>query len=351
MFPNTRLDPSRQAVSDFLTTAGGQRFSTSTGGPILGFGADEIIIDDPIKSADVYSDAERDRTNAILRQVVTRLDDKANPRIALVMQRLHEDDPVGHLLPLADWTHINLPAVAQHDEVHRISTSLGSYTVVRREGEALHPERESLEVLAKTRRQMIPEEYAGHYLQMPTMPGGGMIKFDWFVRYMPQVLPVKFERIVISWDTAVKATARADFSVGTVWGVLNKHYYLLDVMRGRWEFPALRQSIIDSARRYGADTVLIEEGPSGTSMVQDLRAAGLSQVRAVVPEGDKQRRMALQTHILEAGRVHIPQDAPWVDEYVKEMILFARARHDDQVEFDVAGAGVALTDHRTRCLV
>ena len=48
-FLNTRLLKGREAVSDYETTAGGYRLSTSVGGVLTGRGADIIIIDDPLK--------------------------------------------------------------------------------------------------------------------------------------------------------------------------------------------------------------------------------------------------------------------------------------------------------------
>jgi phage terminase large subunit-like protein len=50
-------------------------------------------------------------------------------------------------------------------------------------------------------------------------------------------LPVKFERLVQSWDTANKATELSDFSVCTTWGIADKNLYLLDVLRRCIEYP------------------------------------------------------------------------------------------------------------------
>jgi Uncharacterized protein conserved in bacteria len=60
---DTRLAKGREAVSDFETTAGGNRFSTSVGGVLTGRGADIIIIDDPLKADDALSEARRRAVN------------------------------------------------------------------------------------------------------------------------------------------------------------------------------------------------------------------------------------------------------------------------------------------------
>jgi hypothetical protein len=41
------------------------------------------------------------------------------------MQRLHEDDPVGHLLAQEPWEVLSFPAIAEADEVHQIETIWG----------------------------------------------------------------------------------------------------------------------------------------------------------------------------------------------------------------------------------
>lgn len=97
MFPSVRI--SRNAGMDFVTTAQGGRFSTSVDGPLTGRGGNLIIIDDPVKAEDANSEVRRTRVNDWFDGTLyTRLDDKRNGVIAIIMQRLHVDDLVGHIL-------------------------------------------------------------------------------------------------------------------------------------------------------------------------------------------------------------------------------------------------------------
>jgi hypothetical protein len=99
LFPATRLAHGRQGLSAWETSAGGGRFSTSVGGVLTGFGADYIIVDDPMKPDEALSDAERAKINDwVKHSLFTRLDDKRNGRIVVVHQRLHEDDVIGHIM-------------------------------------------------------------------------------------------------------------------------------------------------------------------------------------------------------------------------------------------------------------
>lgn len=145
---------------------------------------------------------------------------------------------------------LRLPAIAEDDETHIIETPLRSLTVQRRTGEALHPEREPLEVLANQRRTLGEYNFAGQYQQAPAPLGGGMVKAGWFKTYSASDLPAKFELIFQSWDTANKATELSDFSVCTTWGMKDKRLYLHDVYRGRLEYPALKRSVAKHAARF-----------------------------------------------------------------------------------------------------
>src|SRR6266566_10111068 len=78
--------------------------------------------------------------------------------IIIIMQRLHEDDLVGHLLDrgFGNWKVLRFPAIAEEDEVHEIRTPFGCIRqVIRRAGEALHPEREPLDVLHEIRLRKV----------------------------------------------------------------------------------------------------------------------------------------------------------------------------------------------------
>ena len=144
--------------------------------------------------------------------------------------------------------------------------------------------------------------------------------------------PETFDRIVQSWDTANKATELSDFSVCTTWGIKGKNLYLLSVLRKRLEYPDLKRAVRKQQRLFNANVVLIEDKASGTQLIQELRVDGCSAVTAYKPECDKIMRLHAQTGVIESGFVHIPETAPWVAEYLHEMTVFPRGKHDDQVD-------------------
>src|SRR6202043_2035912 len=147
IFP-TRLAPHRQAVQEFITPRQGYRLATSTGGVLTGRGADIILIDDPLKPEEALSEAQRQACNEwFVHTLYSRLNDKRSGAIVIIMQRLHEDHLVGHVLAQEPWEVLSFPAIAETEEEHRIETILRPKWFRRRQGEALQPDREPLETL------------------------------------------------------------------------------------------------------------------------------------------------------------------------------------------------------------
>src|SRR5258706_16470863 len=110
-----------------------------------------------------------------------------------------------------------------------------------------------------------------------------MIKRDWVRRY--DQLPTS-GLIIQSWDVANKQGEENDYSVCTTWLIHENRYYLIDVLRGRFDFPTLRRKVAEQAKRHKAAQVLIEDAVIGTSLIQELKTENFSAM-AVQPEDDK----------------------------------------------------------------
>jgi len=180
IFP-TRISPAKDTELEFATTLGGNRLSTSVGGTLTGRGGNLIIIDDPMKPQDAHSEAAREGTKQwYANTLLSRLDDKTKDAIIVVMQRLHVDDLVGHLLEQNGWSHLNLPAIAETE--HRIPLGLGR-SHLRRPGDLLHPDREPRHVLDEFKTSMGSLDFAAQYQQQPVALGGNFVKWKWFQFY------------------------------------------------------------------------------------------------------------------------------------------------------------------------
>jgi predicted phage terminase large subunit-like protein len=332
LFP-TRISPSKSSIGEFMTTARGYRLSVSKGGALTGRGANFIIIDDLLKPDEALSDCLRQSANDwFVHTLYSRLNNKQTGCIIVIMQRLHEDDLVGYIQRLERWDVLSFPAIAENDESHLIETPLGPRTVGRRAGEALHPEREPLELLAQLRQTVGEYNFAGQYQQSPAPLGGGMVKAEWFKSYGELEKPATFDLIFQSWDTANKAAELSDHSVCTTWGAKGKNLYLINVFRKRLEYPELKRSVSEQALAFGARTILIEDKASGTQLIQDLIADGVHGITRYQPKFDKTLRLHSVTSTIENGFVYLPETAHWRAEYLHELVTFPRGRFDDQAD-------------------
>jgi hypothetical protein len=155
----------RSLQDEVWTTAQGFRKSTSVYGTLTGLGGDIFIIDDPQKPVDAQSDTQRNRLNHwFSNTLMSRLDSKEEGVIIVVMQRVHLNDLSGYLLETGDWHVLSLPAIAEQDETIAIGDNVFH---LRRAGEALHPELESIESLERHRREIGSYVFAGQYQQAP----------------------------------------------------------------------------------------------------------------------------------------------------------------------------------------
>jgi predicted phage terminase large subunit-like protein len=320
IFPNCRLSEDSTAAHRFSTTADGAYFAVGRGGPITGRGADLLLIDDPIKDQEeANSETVRKSLHGWYASVAyTRL--MAGGAIIIIQTRWHEDDLAGWLLrehASENWEVLSLPAIAERDEDFR------------KEGEALWPERFPLAELNRIREAVGGAAWASLYQQRPAAAEGAIFKRTWwrFYRQAP-----KFSQVIQSWDTAFKKGAENSFSVGTTWGSAENGHYLLSVWRGRVEFPALRRVLIAQAEEWKPNAILVENQASGQSLIQELKSATALPVIAVKVDNDKLSRAQAVTAFVEAGKVYLPEEAPWLSDYIDELASFPTGLYDDAVD-------------------
>ena len=122
--------------------------------------------------------------------------------------------------------------------------------------------------------------------------------------------------------------------------------------RKQHDYPGLRAAVVRQAEKYRPDSVLIEDTGSGTALLQDYRhhqLRGLPYPTPITPKGDKIVRMSAQSARIEAGHVHLPRQAPWLDDFRKELLTFPNGQHDDQV--DSVSQFLNWHENRPRCKI
>jgi predicted phage terminase large subunit-like protein len=327
LFP--KMVVARETDSEIHTTLRGRRYATSIQGTLTGRGGNLFIIDDPLKPGDAISQVNRERVIEWYRStLVTRPDDKQAARVMVVMQRIHVDDLVGYLLDSdAGFEVLSLPAVAQSTTTYDLG---GGRTHTREQGDLLHPAHEPAEVLREIKKSMGSMLFSAQYQQSPEPAGGKIIKRK-MLQYYSAVVPRPTDRIVLSWDIALSEKEAADYSACVV--LLNRGdlYFVIEVIRGKFPFDRLKEKIIEVKERYGsAASLVIEEGGISHGLIQSLREKHVNVVD-YKPKGDKEERLIAQIDLFMGGSVRLPKEAPWLEEFVHELLSFP-GRHDDQVD-------------------
>jgi predicted phage terminase large subunit-like protein len=301
------------------------------GGALTGFGMDVGIIDDPIKNQEeAESKVFRDRLWEWWGQVFyTRLE--KNAQILLTMTRWHEDDLAGRILAQAkadgnaeDWIVLCLPALCEINSRHERDP--------RRDGEPLWSGKYDAAALAAFRRNLGSRGFAALYQQRPAALEGGIIKRAWLRSYIHP--PGTFDRLVSSWDTSFKSTADGSFVVGQVWGARGPDRYLLYQFRSRADFPETLRRVREVAGVYPrAHAHLVEDKANGSAIIDTLKSE-ISSVVAIKPDVSKEARLSAVSAQFEAGNVYLPDPsiAPWIEDYIEELLTFPNAQYDDQAD-------------------
>lgn len=235
------------------------------------------------------------------------------------------------------WTVVKIPAIATRDETWDLGNK-GIYH--RKKGESIHPQRLPLLLLQKMKNELGSIIFEAQFQQEPAPIQGSIIKREWLGKYNLCDLPSNPSYILLSWDTACKAGRNNDYSVCTMWLVMNglhRKYYLLDVYREKIEFPKLRNKVKVLYNKYKQKYqcpvfVLVEDAVSGTPLIQDLRQEDII-IKPIQARGDKESRLIEASSIFEQGNVFLPrEDIHWKTEYINELLRFPQAKHDDQVD-------------------
>lgn len=326
VFDDVALRADSKAAGRWDTDHGGEYFAVGVGGAMTGRGADLLIIDDPHSEQDALSElAMENAWDWYTSGPRQRL--QPGGAIVIVMTRWNTKDLTARLVKAqashkADrWEIIEFPAVLPS-------------------GNPMWPGFWKLEELLAVKASLSPQKWQAQWQQQPTNDEGAILKRDWW-QVWPSDEPPPVEYIIQSYDTAYSKKETADYSVITTWGVFypdqdsGPNIILLDVTRGRWDFPELKRIAKENYDQWKPDNVLIEAKATGITLQQELRRMGIP-VTMYSPGGrrsgqDKVSRAHSIAPILEAGMVWAP-DTDWAEELVEECAAFPNGDNDDMVD-------------------
>lgn len=342
-FPRTQLVSDQNTQRKFVTTQRGCRISTSVGSTATGEGGNFLIIDDPLSADEARSETMRRNASTWFDQTFSsRLNDKKNGVIIVIMQRLHEEDLTGHLLDKGGWEHLCLPLIAETDEVFE----KGKCRKVRKEGDLLHPDRIGHEEIERLKTEAGAYAFSGQYQQKPAPLGGGEFRKEWIQFYDKMDHSACNKYILV--DPANAKTKTNDYTAIIVIAANNDgNIYILDMIRDKMNVREREDMIFDLHYKYQPQLVAYEKYGMQVDIDWIRKAMEdrnyrfrIEEVGGVLKKEDRIRRLI---HYFYEGKIFLPRilyKTNWlgqlndvVDEFInQEYASFPVGLHDDMLD-------------------
>lgn len=341
------LAPGFEFVSDqnektrYENNRAGVRVITTPSAATTGEGGNFLILDDPHNVRDVESEDLRVGTVTWSKEAWPSRMNEPNRDVQIIMaQRTHEDDVTGTMLKEAPerWDHVCLPTEYEAAQQAK-PTSLGFVDPRTREGELLSPAHFGPSAVAEAREVMGQWAFNAQHQQRPSAVKGTIFDVECFGSY--ETLPLRFDLEFMSWDFAFQGKndsaerariADPSYVVGQYWGAVKDRLYLVDQVRGQWDFArSLSQFESFCDRHPHVFKKLIEKKANG-SAIQSSVQGRISGIEMIEPIGSKvQRALAVQP-LQQSGRIWLPARAAWLKGFLSEAAQFPFTKHDDQVD-------------------
>lgn len=364
VFPDTELRADAAAAEEWRLTRGGGYRAAGVGGGITGMGAHILLVDDPVKdAAEANSETIRENTKSWFNMAAySRL--APGGGVLLVMTRWHDDDLVGHVLAqmreqlesgmepetIDMWELINYPAIATSDEYLMADGSIQQDVapahrkgarLLRRQGEALHPDRYDINKLLRIKNRYAPQEWSALYQQDPVPDDGAFFSKDMMRTYA--FLPGTRDQYtyITAWDVAIGEKKRNDWTVGVVCALnADGEIFVVDMVRGRFSTMEIVNHVCDQIERYDCQVFGMEHGQIKMTLwpliLEEMRKRRLtcSINDDLKPVTDKENRATPLRGLMQQGRVYFPvmAHAPWVEKVSGELLRFPSGTHDDIVD-------------------
>lgn len=321
----------KDTEAEFKTTEGGGALAATFETAPTGRGCDHLIVDDPIKADDALSPEALVKCLDFFRDALSsRVNNPATGSKIVVMQRLAVADLTGRLMNLGGYHLLSLPLEAIEHETIPYKILTRTQTFSRAPGEVLNPARMTPEVVEQMKAQLPDTTFAAQYQQRPMADGGTIVKRDQlrFVEY--------FEpgpgAVVMSCDMASTTDESSSYTVFQVWRFTPDEIFELHDLR-RFRIPPERAGAeaLLFAQTYKPHIVLVEDMNAGLLVADTLKRAGLC-VDTIHPTQSKEQRLLRCLAAFHSMKVRLPREAPWLEDFLAELLAFPGSRHDDQVD-------------------
>lgn len=363
-----QLAPDQREKSNFKNTEQGAMLATATGAVVTGLGGSRLVLDDPQDPDGAESELVRESTIQWLNMTWPSRKDSPEAAEVLIQQRLHERDATGLFLSQGGWVLLKIPMRYQGDPN---PTDLGYRDPRTVKGEVLQPERFPPDFLEDLTRRLGPYGTSGQLEQEPAPPEGGLIKRSWIRHYEESnttegrrlALPggeyridpencVKFATVDLAvTEKDIKSETDPDYTVMASWAIFRSHrgpfLILLDLIRDRMEGPDILAKLAAFHKHWRFSVIGVESVAFQVMIVQQALRLGLP-VREISQKADaiykldrdKVGRAISSTPLMADGRFFVPTYAPWLGDYIKELIVFPNAAHDDMLDATTSAIGI-----------
>lgn len=306
------------SLADMRTEEQGGLIAGGIKGPLVGEGINIALIDDPVKNmAEAYSALDRANKEDWFESA---LDTRIEPggSVFLFMQRWHPDDLAAYLIKTHKFEYLRFPAI-------------------NAKGEALWPQRWPAGCQRFERAKRLKHVWEALYQGEPKPRGQAV--FDDCHTY--SALPKVFQS---GWgvDLSYSAKTRSDWSIAirllkAIHTDGKPIFYVANVVRRQVRVPVFRHLCAQlHLKDQGAVgwrwyTSTTEQG------VADLFASGEEDYVPLTPilaQGDKLIRAGPVAEAWNAGRVLVPENAAWLNDFLAVVTGFTGVNdaHDDDVD-------------------
>lgn len=357
IFPGSGVSTESDSVRRFHTTQGGAYFAVGVGGPVTGRGGHILILDDPYKNREEADSPVVQATvqNWYKSTFRTRLQSGDPPGgIVIIQTRWNDRDLVRMILKMSQesgeqpWTIVDLPAEATLDGYYNwYDSTLPKDALGRAKGEPLVPELFSASDLKAIRAEVGERDWFALFQQRPFSQEGGIFKREWVLRYCSAdwpcpagdkpgacglpTLPTDEGRNVASWDMAFKEKLDTDYVVGIVALATSKQLWLKDRWKDRADLPASCAAVLEMQQRIRCGQVWVEAKANGPAVVQTVSGVDPA-VRESEPYGSKEGRWHAAAPYFRAGKVLVPHNAPWAEDFISCLTSVPDGEFDDDAD-------------------
>ena len=346
LFPDVQIRKDKFGKESYENTAGGARYTTSTGGAITGKHGHIILNDDPMNPKQASSEPMRLQANEHTKTLSSRKVNKANTPMVTIMQRLHEEDTTGYLLKKKGEKIrlICLPA--------EVSSKISPPELADRYIDGyLDPVRLGREVLDEAKVDLGGRQYSGQFEQVPSSEQGNIIRKEWFRSITVEsfsTIRKKGGANHFFLDTAFdEKKKKSDNDPSGIIGAckIGPNLYIYAAQKVYKKFPDLIRFLPDFlfANGYtGESTLRIEPKANGVSVVHQLEdSTSLNVTRTPTPTDSKEVRLNAASPKIECGRVYLVEGA-WNEDFIEEVCGFPTKVHDEYVDLLCYAVGYFL---------